>query len=257
MDFLICGFGKVGHHVMDELGHTDSITPYIYDKNDPLYNDERILRNSYDVAFVCVPTESMADGQADTSIVEEMVPKIRAEAIVIKSAVPVGTCDGMPENVLVSPEYYGTTQHSLDFPNFLVLGGSKRYAEKVVELYSHVKSGDFHFCFVERRTAELVKYMENCWIATKVTFCNEFARIAGKVGVPYGELREAWLCDERVSSSHTYVYPNKPYYDSHCLDKDIPALIASCKDFGIHAGLMEAVDAENQRQKAIEHHIDE
>lgn len=246
MDVLICGFGNVGRHVKQELT-SDKIDIFVYDKYK--LQNESVLGRHYDVAFVCVPTESLPDGRCNTSEVLDIVPRIDAGAIVIKSAVPVGTCDSMGDNVLVSPEYYGTTQHSLDMPNFLVLGGDRTAADKVVALYAMVKPGSFHFVFCGRRTAELCKYMENCWIATKVTFCNEFAEIARRCGVPYGELREAWLADERVSPSHTFAYPDQPYYDSHCLNKDIPALIADCAVKKIDAPLMWAVHTINTIKK--------
>ena len=67
--------------------------------------------------------------------------------------------------------------------------------------------------------------MENCFLATKVTFCNEFAEIAKEFGICYEQLREIFIMDERVGSSHTFVFNDQPYYDSICLNKDIPALI--------------------------------
>ena len=91
--------------------------------------------------------------------------------------------------------------------------------------------------------------MENCWIAAKVTFCNEFADIAAKFNINYEELRECFVADERVNPSHTYVYRDKPYYDSHCLNKDIPALLSFCKNKGVDTPLMNAVNLINQRRK--------
>lgn len=95
--------------------------------------------------------------------------------------------------VVISPEYYGTTQHSLESPNFVVLGGNENYCCKVTQLYSRVKNGAFSYIYVDWKTAELAKYMENCWIATKVTFCNEFADIAKAFGIQYERLDSALL----------------------------------------------------------------
>lgn len=133
-----------------------------------------------------------------------------------------------------------------------VHGGRNNEANKIVRTdgngyiqagYINSSNGD------ERKTAELAKYMENCWIATKVTFCNEFADIAAQYGISYNELRECWLADERVSPSHTYVYPDKPYYDSRCLKKDIPGLITSCEKDNIDTPLMRAVDTINKHKR--------
>ena len=66
--------------------------------------------------------------------------------------------------------------------------------------------------------------MENCYLATKVVFCNQFNKISEQIGVNYEELRELFIKDPRVDPSHTFVYKDKPYYDSHCLNKDVSAL---------------------------------
>jgi UDP-glucose 6-dehydrogenase len=89
--------------------------------------------------------------------------------------------------------------------------------------------------------------MENCFLALKVTFCNEFADIAQKYGISYPELREIFIADGRMGDSHTFVYPEAPYYNSHCLNKDIPALIAFAGRET--APLMSAVDEINKYKK--------
>lgn len=246
---LICGYGNIGKHIKKEFEKlSDSIV--IYDKYKEPYNNHALLNENYDYAFVCVPTEMNEDGSANTIEVEWIVDKLNAETIIIRSAIPVGTCEKMgKENVVISPEYYGTTQHSLDSPNFAILGGNRDYASKVVQLYSKVKNGSFRFIFTDYKTAELAKYMENCWLATKVTFCNEFASIAERFGINYEELRECFIADERVNPSHTFVYKDKPYYDSHCLNKDIPALISFCENNGIQSDLMKSVHNINQKKK--------
>ena len=66
--------------------------------------------------------------------------------------------------------------------------------------------------------------MENCYLATKVTFCNEFFRMAEKLGVCYEELRELVTLDPRIDPAHTFVYRDRPYWQSHCLDKDVRAI---------------------------------
>lgn len=251
MKILICGYGNIGQHIFKEFEKlSNSIT--IYDKYKDTYNKEETLNEHYDYAFVSVPTEMKEDGTCDISEISWIVPRIKADVIIIKSAIPVGTCDILGlDNVVISPEYYGTTQHSLDSPNFVVLGGKKQYTNKAAELYSHVKNGSFRCIFVDWRTAELAKYMENCWIATKVTFCNEFAQIAKSYGIDYPELRECFIADERVSPSHTFVYPEKPYYDSHCLNKDIPALIKQCDTDNIETPFMDSLHKVNKLMKDL------
>lgn len=103
-------------------------------------------------------------------------------------------------------------------------------------------------------TAELVKYMENCWLATKVTFCNEFFDIANTFGVDYNELRELWLLDGRVGESHTIVYEENRGFGGKCLPKDTEALYGKIEDEGYSyiAKLLEAVINTNKQRRNSE-----
>ena len=142
------------------------------------------------------------------------------------------------KNIIISPEFYGTTIHALNEPNFLILGGEKKLCSKVADLYHRFVKSDFHIHFTDSKTAELVKYMENSWLATKVTFCSEFYHIAKEIGVDYNELRELMCLDHRFGNSHSYIDPEKPYYDSHCLNKDIPAILKFCEDNITHSPML-------------------
>lgn len=240
---LICGFGNIGKHTYNEFNNGKN-TIIIYDRYVNEYSSEDVFATEYDAAFVCVPTEMNEDGSANTTEIFNIVPKVSAisKVVIIKSAIPIGTCKAINlDNVVISPEYYGTTQHSLESPNFVVLGGNGQALDMAVAVYQTVKNGAFRFIFTTWETAELAKYMENCWIATKVTFCNEFADIAKSYGISYSQLRECFVADERVSPSHTFVYADKPYYDSHCLNKDIPALITMCDNMNIETPLMDSI----------------
>ena len=95
---------------------------------------------------------------------------------------------------------------------------------KVVQILQRVYDGTHSFRITDARTAELAKYMENSYLAMKVSFCQQFYDIAGKTGVCYEELRELFVLDPRVEASHTFVYRDRPYWDSHCLNKDVPAI---------------------------------
>lgn len=253
MKILICGYGNIGKHTYNEFNNGKNEI-CLYDKYQADYSDESILEQSYDATFVCVPTEMNEDGTANVSEVFSIVPKVSkiSSVVIIKSAVPVGTCERFNlDNVVISPEFYGTTQHSLESPNFAVIGSNVNMAATMaVQVFQTVKTGSFRFIFVDWKTAELSKYMENCWIATKVTFCNEFATIAESYGISYPQLRECFVADERVSPSHTFVYADKPYYDSHCLNKDIPALIKQCDEVGVETPLMDSVlDIKTKRKE--------
>lgn len=229
---IIVGYGNIGKHIEKEfLSIKEEFD--IYDK----YQLEHSFATSrtYQIAFICVPTELIDNKKGlDISAVEDAIETVRASVYVIKSTVPVGTCEMLKnkyqKNIVHSAEYYGTTKDSSESPDWLLLGGSKKDCSRVAELYQRVKSGKFRIKFTDTKTSELAKFMENCFLALKVTFCAEFFDIAQKFGISYPELREIFIMDERMGDSHTYINPNQPYYTSHCLNKDPNGLMAQAKE---------------------------
>ena len=170
----------------------------------------------------------------DITEVINAINETDAEIYVIKSTVLPRTIDKIIEKtgktVIFSPEYYGATQHCNNFDfNFTILGGEKSACQKVVQVLQRVYDGRHTFRMVDSTTAELAKYMENSWLATKVSFCVQFYQLAEKLGVSYEELREIFILDPRVNPSHTFVYDDHPYWSSHCLDKDVAAIANSEK----------------------------
>ena len=246
LKILIIGFGVVGGNVRCSLAGCN-VTIHDPDKG---YKAD----GKYDVCFVCVPTEKHHDGSCDTKIVEQVVREWsgRVSMFCIRSTVPPGTTEQLNKIApcVFQPEYYGATQHA-NAPDydFAILGGEIEYTNVIAELYKEVYTADFRIIKTNSRTAELTKYMENAWLATKVTFCNEFYRIAKMMGIDYDTLRECWLEDPRINRSHTFVYRNHPWYKSHCLDKDIPAIIQAAEKHGYNAKLLKAVDETNEDYK--------
>ena len=239
---VIIGYGVVGQNVAKIFRDADL--------HDPAKNLR--AKGTYEVGFVCVPTDSKDDGAADTSIVEAVVKewRSRCKVLCIRSTVPPGTTFGLDGPCVFSPEYYGGTQHAnaVDY-DFVVLGGPRHLANIVAEQYKEVYPASLRIYYTDSTTAELVKYMENSWLATKVTFCNEFYRIAQAFNLDYDEVRELWLNDPRVNRSHTFVYRNHPYYDSHCLNKDVPAIINASVDKGFTPEFLYAMMMRNNEFK--------
>lgn len=246
MTTKIIGYGVVGKNM--RLIFKDAL---IHDPAQGIISHQKS-----DVAFVCVPTEMLPDGSADTSIVLSAIQNNDAEVFCIKSTVPPGTVEALKtitgKRIIFSPEYFGGTEHANYHKyDFFILGGDKYDCSFVCEAFKSVSHPEIKFYFTDSKTAELVKYMENSWLANKVTFCNEFKRIADLIGVDYNELRELWLMDPRINRSHTFVYNDHPFYDSHCLNKDIPALIAFCKRIGYNPKLLEQVVNSNTKFKEV------
>lgn len=238
---LIIGYGTVGHNLHSEF---KNLNPDVCDK----YKGLVPTRSRYDFGFVCVDTP-LGESTLDVTEVRNAICENDCGIYVIKSTVPVGTVDELKKDtnkrIVFSPEYYGGTQHcnNFEFP-FTVLGGSKDDCLAVQQHLQNAYDARHTFRVVDAKTAEMTKFMENCWLATKVVFCQDFWDSCRKFGVDYEELRECFILDPRVNPAHTYVYDAHPYYSSHCLDKDIPS-------FANQSGstLLSSIIDENEKRK--------
>lgn len=254
-NILIIGHGIVGSNLEKEL---EIFTPDIIDKYKP--DENRISINStnqgYDIAFICVNTPFTPDSPCDWSevlnAINENKDSMNENGIfVIKSTILPGTTEKIrnetKQKVIFSPEYYGSTPHcnNYDF-DFTILGGEREDCITVAQTLQKVYDARHQFRCTDSKTAELVKYMENSWLATKVSFCTQFYDIAEKESVDYEELRELFIMDPRVNPSHTFVYRDTPYWDSHCLNKDVPAITIN-ED----AEFLNAVIRYNENRKKI------
>lgn len=247
MNILIIGYGIVGKNIQMIFCNADA-----YDKNFSDERKERVFFKKYDIAFICVPTDKKEDGSCDTSKVKAVIKYFKkiVDVFCIKSTIPPGTteriCNEIYPRVVFSPEYFGNTQHAngVDY-NFVILGGARELTGIVASAFEKKYNGDLKIIQTDSKTAELVKYGENAWLAAKVTFCNEFARICQAFGVDYREWRELWLQDPRINRSHTFVYEDAPYYDSHCLNKDVPAIIEASRGAGYQPGFIQAIENYN------------
>lgn len=224
IESLIVGYGTVGKNLHEEL---KALKPDIYDKYKTEYNTRRHIK--YDFCFICVDTPYNKDNPCDISQVEAALQENDAYIYIIKSTILPGTTDMLKQKyhkrIVFSPEYYGGTQHCNNFDfNFTILGGTEYDCIPVQQLLQKIYDARHVFRIVSPAMAELAKYMENSYLGMKVAFCNQFFRIAESYGVNYEQLRELFILDERVNPSHTFVYRDKPYYDTHCLNKDIPAI---------------------------------
>ncbi len=248
----IVGHGFVGQS-MHRLFGDDAVT---LDVDGTAADRARI--NTCDFVFICVPTPIGPDGACDTSVVEDCVAWITAPQIIIRSTVAPGTTrrlrDTTSKAVIFQPEYIGeTVAHPLADASkhtFLILGGPVPECSAVADLYKRYHHSEVRFYFTDSTTAEVAKYMENAFYATKVTFCNEFYDIARAHGVDYNELREVWLADPRISRDHTFVYPDNRGFSGKCLPKDVSAIIASAEERGCPPALLEAVLEINEPRRA-------
>jgi UDPglucose 6-dehydrogenase len=245
---LIVGYGHVGQQMGKwfpeaEYADVDGITRKVSD-GEPGKNWD------FDLGMLCVPTPPDADGRCDTSIVRQAYEhwSDRVRCWCLKSTVSVGTTESLGPNVCFSPEYYGETiGHPLrESLPFVILGGPPDVTRAWATAWTLVTNSETRIYQTDARTAELCKLMENSWLATKVSFCNQFYDLANLAGVDWHELRELWLADPRITRSHTYVYPHNRGFGGKCLPKDTGNLCAWARDQGWPASLIESVRAYNR-----------
>ncbi len=239
----IVGFGAVGGSIAQLFPHA---IPY----DEPKRVGDRAEVNACDVAFVCVPTPSRPDGSCDTSVVEDVVSWLETPLIVICSTVSVGTTDRLRaatgKRIVFQPEYGPSDSPGHPYRDrrsvgWLILGGERGDTAPIADLFKAVYGPDLVIRHSDSRTAELAKYMENAFLALKVTFCNEFYDIAAAVGVDYDELRELWLLDPRMGRSHTFVFPDDRGFGGRCLPKDVDALLHFASAAGAKPGLLQGM----------------
>jgi UDPglucose 6-dehydrogenase len=246
----IVGCGFVGQAMLRLFGECP-----VYDPAKGRTDKDAINRCRF--AFVCVPTPTGPRGTCDVSLVEETARWVESDLIVIRSTVAPGTTDRLRretgKRIVFQPEYIGeTVAHPLldhQAQGFSVLGGPIEDTSAVADLYKGLFHASHRFCFCPALTAEVAKYMENAFYATKVTFCNEFFDIARTFGVDYNELREVWLADPRISRDHTFVYPDDRGFGGKCLPKDTAAIIAASEQQGFTPALLRAVMAVNAKYR--------
>lgn len=255
----IVGYGYVGKAMYDFFNKRYDVIFY-----DPFVEGSCTKDdvNKCDLAVVCVNTPSNPDdGSCDTSIVESVVEWVDCKVILIKSTVAPGTTETLKKKykkrIVFSPEYigesdYDTGRHnfnkSVSNTSFITLGGNMHDCEYCVNIVLPIFGPNKTYKIVDATTAELAKYMENCFFATKLVFCYEFDQIAKAFGSSYHAVRECWLLDPRMETSHSAVFSTniKPY-SGKCLPKDINAIFAASAASGYEPQFLKAVIDNNER----------
>lgn len=257
----VIGYGYVGKAVTSFF--KDHFNVLIYDIAQPAISatkDE--INNKADLAVISVPTPMGKDGSADLTALEESVKWLKVPLILIKSTIPPTTTATLSKkykkDIAFSPEYIGEGNYVVPFwkgypdpldmkkHEFVTIGGPKKVTSKILTFFKTVLGAEPRYVLTDSTTAELVKYMENSYLATKVTFCNEFFGIAESFGVDYNELREIWLLDGRIGRSHTVVFEDKRGFGGKCLPKDVNALVKAAMKAGYDPKLLKSVLSVNE-----------
>lgn len=219
-----------------------------------------------EVVFIAVGTPSRrGDGHADLAYVfgaaKEIAGAISGYTVVVtKSTVPVGTGDKVEQiiretkpaaefAVVSNPEFLREGAAIGDFkrPDRIVIGAGEERAKNVmVEVYRPLYLNASPILFTDRRTAEIIKYAANAFLATKITFINEIADLCEKVGGDVQEVARGIGLDNRIGAK--FLHPG-PGYGGSCFPKDTTALMKTAQDAGAPAKIVETVVAVNDARK--------
>lgn len=222
-----------------------------------------------ELQFIAVGTPSGEDGSADLQYVVAVAKTIGEKitnyrVVVNKSTVPVGTAEIVEKtlaaellkrdlkldfDVVSNPEFLKEGAAVNDFmkPDRIIVGTKSSRAEDLMrELYAPFNRNHDRMIFMDIRSAELTKYAANAMLATKISFINEMANLAERLGADIEKVRNGIGADPRIG--YHFIYPGCGYGGS-CFPKDVKALINIAKTTGYTASLMEAVDEVNAIQK--------
>jgi UDPglucose 6-dehydrogenase len=256
----IIGYGIVGQAV--EYGFRGEDI-HIYDKfKDYLSLPEVCAKSEF--IFVSVPTPIMENESGiDLSIVEEVVGEIAKEVegtdkiVILKSTIVPGTTAALQKkypkvNFCFNPEFLTEANFLEDFvkSDRCVVGSSNDLtSRRVISLYKK------HFPHMpmfqtDPTTAEMVKYMANCYLASKVIFANEMFDICEKLGIKYEEVKKLVVADHRIFDSHLDITTARGF-GGKCFPKDLLALRAMAKEKGVDTSILDAVWKKNTSIRTV------
>lgn len=215
--------------------------------------------------FLAVGTPSADDGRADLKYLRaaamEVAKNLADDAIVvIKSTVPVGTNVEIKKliaentkkkfHLVNNPEFLKEGSAVEDFmrPDRVIIGHQDEYAMGIMEeLYAPLVRQGNPIYGMSNLSAEMSKYAANCFLATKISFINEIARLCDATDADIEEVRKGISSDKRIGGH--FLYPG-PGYGGSCFPKDVKALIATAEDYGMELKIVNATEEVNDEQKA-------
>jgi len=220
-----------------------------------------------DVVFLAVGTPTSPDGQsadlrALTAAAEDTARQMRSRAVlIIKSTTPVGTGDAVARlvasaapqsfiSVASNPEFLREGRAVEDFlsPSRVVIGCDSEHAEMLLKcIYEPLLENGVPLIATTRRTAELIKYASNAFLATKLAFINEIADLCELAGTDVEAVSQGMGLDPRIGSQYLQAGPG---HGGSCLPKDLLALAHTGRQFGINLQLVEAVKRVNEEHQA-------
>jgi|TARA_R100000149_G_C5874253_1_gene137978 nucleotide sugar dehydrogenase len=238
--------GAVRYGFSPNVGCDAEVRTYDKDPNKSTHSLEETINES-DFIFLSVPTPANRDGSINIDILDSVLNDInriskRQNVILIRSTVVPGTTWSLQEkytnlNLLFNPEFLTERSANFDFINqsrFIVGSGGSQFSKMHSENFTNLITDRFGSCVAvletNYETAEMIKYMSNCFFATKISFMNEMYQVAKKCNVNWDEALDGFVSDGRVGHTHLNIPgPDGKYgFGGSCFPKDVQAMI----DFG-------------------------
>jgi len=287
-----CGYvGLVSGVCFADSGHTvtcidndNKKIQLLKDNQVPIYEpglDELLLKNikgnnlhfelninenikDSEIVIISVGTPTGENGEADLTFVRQCANEIAEfispnTLVIVKSTVPVGTCDEIEDiinekcahsefSVISNPEFLREGNAIYDFmnPDRIVIGiKDQNHKKRIIDLYTNISNED-KILFTSRRSSELIKYASNSMLAMRIIFINEIADLCEKIGADVTDIAKGIGLDKRIGPH--FLEPG-PGFGGSCFPKDARALIESGKKFDAPQTLLESVILGNENRK--------
>ena len=257
----IIGNGYVGKGTEIAMTRTEVVDIVIYDTDPKLCKPEGVTFDDLHecaLVFVCVPTPMREDHTCHIDIVESVVHRLVGHGIepwriIIRSTVPVGTSAKLGVNFM--PEFLterNWEQDAQTCKDFIV--GSDSNSDKLHAQIYKIASEDKKFHAYTTKEAELIKYVRNSYLATKVSFFNEIAELCEAQNISYDSLLGGVTMDKRINESHTQVPgpDGKKGFGGTCFPKDVHSLLKQMEQSGINSYIIQATLKRNENVDRVE-----
>ncbi len=256
----IVGKGFVGSAVQfgfsPSVGCDADVRVYDKDPNKSTHTLEETVNES-DFIFLSVPTPSNRDGSINIDILDDALGSINdvsnsTNIILVRSTVTPGTTQKLQMkyidlNLLFNPEYLTERSAKFDFINQsrFIIGSekatiSKMHSENLADLFRDRFGESISILETNYETAEMIKYMNNCFFATKVSFMNEMYRVAEKSNVNWEQAISGFVTDGRIGHSHLNVpgHDGKFGFGGSCFPKDVRAMIKHAEEIEVDMNVL-------------------
>tara|TARA_B110000902_G_scaffold140650_1_gene162406 strand:- start:5228 stop:6052 length:825 start_codon:yes stop_codon:yes gene_type:complete len=256
MEIGIIGQGFVGNAIYQKFSKYYNVLTY--DLDESKCNSTKNIVINQEIIFICLPTPMNKDGSCNVDIIENELEDLNqlttSKTVVVKSTILPGTTKYWNEkyeslDIVFNPEFLTEANAVDDFENQtrIILGGSLESTTKLKQLYSTIFRKTSKIIKTDSTTAELVKYVTNAFLSTKVSFANEVYELCGGMGLDYDKIIEYATYDERLGLSHWGVPgPDGDFgFGGHCFPKDLAALLHLTEKLGTINNVLSATQETN------------